>query len=241
MPARRAEDRITRGGMTVRRGGVVISQPRQDPVRRVPVLPPLSTRAAPHEPLSIIHLHDHPDGHGRQHSHMHVHSGDSAHSGDGHPHTPGQPGAGMPSAGLASAAGGGETRDRGKVPAPDFEDVSMGSGLETLDLGLAIKTYLEQQGVNIERSIAAAGYRRAHQAQAAEATADQGVRIARELRAAKRALAFEQEAFCSRRPGSGIGKVSEAQQRVDMVAAQLDETCRGDPELVSMARRRAAG
>jgi hypothetical protein len=115
----------------------------------------------------------------------------------------------------------------------------MSVGLEDLDLGAAITAYLAAEGVDVGRAIADAGYRRAHQAQAAEATAGQGVTIARELKGAKRALAFEQEAFCSRRPGSGIGKVSEAQQRVDMLAAKLSAACLDDPDLIREAKRAA--
>jgi hypothetical protein len=64
--------------------------------------------------------------------------------------------------------------------------------------------------------------------------------IAIHLRKAKRKLAFEQRGFCDGAPGFSVSKVSEAQQRVDQLDAELREACVNDPELITEAKRRAA-
>jgi hypothetical protein len=61
MPGRQYEDRVTRGGLTVRQDGVVISQ-----AGPAPVLPPIagtrgSSRKPPHPPVTTTHIHEHHD------------------------------------------------------------------------------------------------------------------------------------------------------------------------------------
>jgi hypothetical protein len=99
-----------------------------------------------------------------------------------------------------------------------------------------ISAYLQAQGVDVSRALQDAQYAREHAGQRAQAAAGRARDLAGALKRAKRALAFEQEAFCSRRSGSGIGLVSEAQQRVDMLNAALADACVGDPELVTAAK-----
>lgn len=244
MPARRYEDRVTLTGRPVPRQAQYADQAAP---RQVPVLPPLhATRAsmpyeAGHEPLSIVHVHSHSDGHGRQHSHLHAHAGDNRHSGASHP---GNPGAGMPSAHLNSAPRGGETRGGGmNIEMRDRAELeALDRGAESasgFSLGERITRYLESQGVDVPASLRAAGYAAEHQAQDARDRVRRAEDIARALRKAKRALLFEQRGFLEHAPGFGIGKVGEAQQRVDQLSAALAEACVNDPELIAEANRRA--
>jgi HK97 family phage prohead protease len=187
----------------------------------------LPAAAAPHEPLTIVHSHAHADGHGRQHSHVHRHANDNRHSGTGHSH-PGNPDDSMPTVGLASSGHGGETRG------------GDGMGLEDLDLGAAILAYFRQQGIDVQRSVAEAGYAREHAGQRARERAEGAQHLACALRNAKRALLFEQRGFLDHASGFGIAKVGEAQQRVDQLTAALANVCVNDPELISEAKRLAA-
>jgi hypothetical protein len=130
------------------------------------------------------------------------------------------------------------TSGRGKVPVCQM-DASLSAGLEDLDLGLAIRTYLESEGVDIERSLADAGYAREHAGQRAREQADRAEALAGALRRARRKLSFEQAGFCDGSPGFGVALIAEAQTRVDQLADALSECCCNDPELVSAAVRRA--
>jgi hypothetical protein len=116
----------------------------------------------------------------------------------------------------------------------------MGTGLEDLDLGLAIRTYLESEGVDIGRALAEQGYAAERKASDARERADRAGGIAIALAKARQALRFEQDGYLRSASGFGIAKVGEAQQRVDQLTAALSEACVNDPELISEAKRRAA-
>jgi len=216
-----------------------------------------SRRAVTHAAMTGKHIHEHHDyGQGTPpapgqrlgiHIHEHEHHGDAAHSPgrDGHRHrvsgTPGNPDASTPSAQLSGGAPGGETRgSRQGVPARQREDAGMGAGLEDIDLGAAITAYLAQQGVNVDRALERAQTAAQSREQRARRRMEAAGHAAYQLRAAKRALAVEQEGFLSRRPGCGIAKVAEAQERVTMAEAALAEACLDDPATIAQAKRRAA-
>jgi hypothetical protein len=172
--------------------------------------------------MSIVHAHEHSDGHGGLHSHLHSHAGDSYHSGEGHSH-PGQPDADMPQVGLASALLTGEGRDV--------------TGIGLVDV---IERFLRGQGVDVAAAIADLGYQREHAERAARATAERAHHIASALRKAKRKLWFEQQGFLGGTHGFSIGSVGAASERVDQLAAALAETCVNDPDLIAEAKRLAA-
>src|SRR5438067_1952348 len=118
---------------------------------------------AGHEPLSIIHVHAHSDGHGGTHSHLHPHTGDNYHSGASHPAAPGNPDADMTGAQLNSGAPGGETRD----------------------VYAAAGRYLKAEGVDVERELARAGREREYETHRVRAAAD-GIRsLALQLKGAE--------------------------------------------------------
>ena len=188
-------------------------------------LPPLPAARAssPHATMTGTHIHQHSDYQGGVHVHEHTHRGDGEHN---HPHAAGEPGnpdAGMPSAGLASAVAGGETRD-----------------VSGISLAEQISRFLAAQGVDVRQAVRDAGYAREHAARRAREAAGRAQDLALNLRAAKRALAFEQRGFVEHAPGFGIAKVGEAQQRVDQLTAALAETLGNDRELIGEANRRAA-
>lgn len=217
------EERVTRGGITCRQDGVIISQSRR-PARPQPVLSPVhgATRAAGpfaagHEPLSIIHVHAHPDGHGGTHSHLHPHTGDNNHSGAGHPAAPGNPDADMTGAQLNSSGTGGETRDV---------------------YAKAVR-YLELEGVDVAR-----GLQRAEDAQDAATSrtraAVHDIRgLALTLKRAETDLLAESRGFNEGGTGFTSARLGEARERVDRLTAELRAACLDDPALARAARRAA--
>lgn len=180
-----------------------------------------------HQPYSGQHVHSHPafghpggdpvygmpPGH---HMHAHSHSRDASHD---HHHEPGQPGPGMPEVMLHDADPGGEVSGIG--------------------LGEQIRRYLEGQGVNVEHALADLEHAGERQAQRARDRVQRAGDIAFQLRKAKRKLWFEQQGFATSSPGFTIAKISEAQERVSRLDAELREVCVNDPELISEAKRKA--
>lgn len=217
------EERVTRGGITCRQDGVIISQSRS-PARPQPVLSPVHgvTRAAGpfaagHEPLSIIHVHAHPDGHGGTHSHLHPHTGDNNHSGAGHPAAPGNPDADMTGAQLNSGGTGGETRDV---------------------YAKAVR-YLQLEGVNVGRALSRAEDGLAAERSRTRATVHDIRGLALQLKGAEAALAFEARGVLDGVAGFSRARLGEAQDRVNLLAAALEAACCDDPELARQARRAA--
>ena len=92
----------------------------------------------------------------------------------------------------------------------------------------------------MRQAVRDAGYAAGHRAEAAEARAERAKDYARDLRAAKRKLSFEQEGFVACRPGFSIGRVGEASERVTQLEGLLAECCLDDPEVIGAARRAVA-
>ncbi|HET9969819.1 MAG TPA: hypothetical protein VFQ68_16410 [Streptosporangiaceae bacterium] len=221
---RRFEDRYTAGGvdgrgparpLAVRQSAdgtwsPVPGETRDGP----PVLPPVhgARAAALHEPLNIMHSHQHPDGHGRTHAHAHIHRGDAAHTGDGHAH-----------------AG---------IPAPDGGAVMPAApGMNSAELTGAIRGYLAGQGIDPDEALAGAGRQREYAAERASGSRqrirDRVTGVALNLRAARRALAIEQDGWLARRPGCSIGQVNEARSRVTALEAEWRAVTCNDEALQS--------
>jgi hypothetical protein len=174
--------------------------------------------AAGHEPLSIIHVHAHSDGHGGTHSHLHPHTGDNHHSGAGHPASPGNPDADMTGAQLNSGTPGGETRD----------------------VYAAAAAYLQREGVDVERALTVAGHVREGERTRARAAAGRARDLALDLKKADRALLFEARGLNEGAAGFDRTRLGEARERVAQLTAALEEACVNDRGLVRAARRAVA-
>jgi hypothetical protein len=172
---------------------------------------------AGHEPLSIIHVHAHSDGHGGTHSHLHPHTGDNHHSGASHPAAPGNPDADMTGAQLNSGAPGGETRD----------------------VYTAAEWWLQCEGVDVERELARIGREHEYAANRAREAADRATSLAIDLKKAERALLHESRGFTAGCAGFTRTTLAEARARVGQLEAELEAACLDDPLLARSVRRSA--
>jgi hypothetical protein len=192
MPRRQYEDRVTRG---------------------------CGTRAAGHEPLTIVHSHQHSDGHGGTHTHLHAHTGDSNHTGAGHPASPGNPDADMPAVQLNSAAPG-DVHDR--------------------DILARARAYLTGLGVDLGGALTELGHVRVAEAHRVRRDVDRAESLAVQLVKAERALLFEARGFNEGATGFTAARLGEARERVAQLTGELEAACCDDLDLARSVRRSVA-
>lgn len=250
---RAAEDRYVASPLTVRQDGRVIST-GTGPARPLPG-PQYATEtrdggtraSAPHLPMTGRHVHEH-SAHGATdgtpvygmrpgyHLHEHEHRGDNSHD---HHNAPGRPGPGMPEVTLHDHDPGGESRgdeidrlDRGL-------DAAVGAAIADHGLEGAIRQFLAGCGVNPDHALQDLDHAAERRERAARDRVRRAGDIAFQLRRAKRKLEFERAGFADSAPGFTIAKISEAQERVNQLDAELREACLDDPEMIRRARRKA--
>jgi hypothetical protein len=100
--------------------------------------------------------------------------------------------------------------------------------------------WLRVEGVDVERALARVTREREHEAHRVRATADRIRDLALDQKAAEKALVFEARGVRDGAAGFGRAKLAEAQDRVNDLAAALDEACSHDAGLVRQVRRSVA-
>jgi hypothetical protein len=170
--------------------------------------------SAGHEPLSIIHAHEHSDGHGGTHSHLHPHTGDNNHTGAGHPASPGNPDAGMPGVQLNS------------LLSPDPCDRAV--------------AYLTACGVDVPRELAALDRAREAETHRVRAAADRARDLAISLKSEEKALLAEARGVNAGATGFTATSLGEVEACVAQLRAGLTAACLDDPQLARTVRRSVA-
>lgn len=105
-----------------------------------------------------------------------------------------------------------------------------------VDLAGALRAFLEDQGVDVDRSLASVEASHEDEKVRVRMGVDGAIEVARALRRAERALLFESRGFSSGATGFTSERLREARERAGLLSEALAEACCHDGELIRIAR-----